>query len=325
MLAARKVASTLQETEIERDKQVAKKEEELQNKIAQIAIKEEAVKQEQVNLDRQKKELSEAQSKLDQERKNFESEKVERERLFKQQKNDYEAMQHRVTAGLEDGGDQATIQVDVGGKPFRTLAQTLCRFRDSTLAQLVIAKPANKDHPGTVFIDRDGENFQFILNYLRSGDEDQLICSVARFTSSDKIYDILEEAKYYNLRHLVKVLQWALVRQETPRPIIEFEGQGTSCGLVTKEPPPGEALNLRGRNFTDHTFDQVRFAHPTSFEGSVLERAVFNKCKFEAAVSFIDTDLRRAKFCECEFPVRIIVTGANKNNATGLPADALED
>ena len=304
---AHTTAINLQTLELKQQKEVKTKEEELGNRAAKLAEKEESLKREAISLEQKKKELSEAESKFIGESQKFKSHMMEREKYFKQQKDDFETVQTQVSAVLAE--NEQAIQIDVGGKLFKTSYKTLCRFPESTLAQLVNAKP---DLPRSMFIDRDGQHFDFILRYLRSSDEEQIMHTVTRY-GADTILDILEEAKYYNLRQLVKILKWGLIRYDTKQGNVFERIDGS---LVTKEPPLGEVVNLRELNFAGNTFDQVHFKHNTSFQGSVLERSVFSKCKFEASVSFIDADLRRAKFVECEFTLPILVTGANWKDAT---------
>ena len=318
MIAVREVASKLQEFELLQQKERKREEEELESRSAALTKLEESLKQECINLEQKKKELSKAEDDFKQQCRKFESDMAEREKHLKQQKNDYDEMQRRMRAAFGDS-EQQVIQIDVGGKTYKTYCKTLCRFADSALAQVVQAKLPTKDHPETVFIDRDAQYFDLILNYLRNGDEESAINTVSKY-SPNEILDILEEAKYYNLRQLVRVLKWALVRcdgiaQDNDALFVTATG---GCH-VTKEPPSGEDVNLRKMNFTDRRFEQVHFKHNTSFEGSVLQRAVFSKCKFEAAVSFVETDLRKAKFVDCEFSVPVLVTGAIKKDAV-LPA-----
>ena len=63
-----------------------------------------------------------------------------------------------------------TIKLNVGDHYFTTTRQTLTKDPNSMLAAMFSGrfdmKPAED---GAFFIDRDGTNFRFILNYLRTG------------------------------------------------------------------------------------------------------------------------------------------------------------
>ena len=100
----------------------------------------------------------------------------QREKRLKQRRDDLEAAQTQATSFFES--DQV-IQIHVGTHTFKTFCKTLRRFPESTLAQSANAIPLTKSH--TMFIDRDGLHFNFILNYLRSSmDEGQILDIVVR-------------------------------------------------------------------------------------------------------------------------------------------------
>ncbi|EGG19891.1 hypothetical protein DFA_06995 [Cavenderia fasciculata] len=65
------------------------------------------------------------------------------------------------------------ITLNIGGKKFQTSKATLTRIKgtyfDVMLSGEVNIKPI-ADTTNTFFIDRDGSNFKYILNYLRDGD-----------------------------------------------------------------------------------------------------------------------------------------------------------
>ena len=313
MINALQVAEHLEKCELQKKREEKSKEEEWKNKSAMLIDEEKRINQERHSLEEKKKELSEAETKFDHERKNLERSMAERDKRFEQQKRDFESTRDRADAMLAN--NESVVDIDVGGQhKFKTFCKTLCRFPDSTLAQLTKGVSGTR---GTIFIDRDGKHFDFILKYLRSQDDEQVMHTITRYTP-DEISDILEEAKYYNLRQLVKVLKWALVTRRNYSDMQPFEREGDN-GYVTKD-----EVNLAEQNFTDRRFEHVQFKHITSFEGSVLERAVFLKCRFEAVVNFADTDLRKAKFVDCEVLQPILVAGANTKGAQ-LPDNVQDD
>mmetsp|Transcript_22500 Transcript_22500/g.46973 ORF Transcript_22500/g.46973 Transcript_22500/m.46973 type:complete len:195 (-) Transcript_22500:50-634(-) len=63
---------------------------------------------------------------------------------------------------------EATIKFTVGGKHFEVSRTPIHRHSDTVLGKLV-SDTWNEDRGKTVFIDRDGDIFAHILNYLRYG------------------------------------------------------------------------------------------------------------------------------------------------------------
>ena len=324
MSAVRSAANQLQSDELERDKKVKRYEEELNSRASKISNAEKELKQQCVELEQEKKKLDAAQRKLVLDCGNFNYQMLQREKHLKQRRDNIEAAKNQLSSLLES--DQV-VEIQVGDQVFKTFCNTLRRFPESTLAQSMDAMPlcteGRSDHPYTMFIDRDGRHFNFILNYLRrGGDEEQFLDYILVHNYDlDTIEDIMEEAKYYNLKQLVKILNWVQLRHHAVHEVAYLISEGlfvssdSSC-TTTKEIPPGEVLDLRMRNFTGIRFERVHFKCNTSFQGSVLERAVFSKCKFEAMVDFIDTDLRKAQFVCCELgPLPILVAGANTKDA----------
>lgn len=63
------------------------------------------------------------------------------------------------------------INLNVGGFKYSTTKSTLAKYPQSMLgAMFTHNMPARVDKDGSYFIDRNGEMFQYILEFLRSGD-----------------------------------------------------------------------------------------------------------------------------------------------------------
>ncbi|CAF1248355.1 unnamed protein product [Rotaria sp. Silwood1] len=90
------------------------------------------------------------------------------------------------------------IQLNVGGTYYTTSKATLCS-QESMLKSL-FQFPLVYDQQKRIFIDRDGQHFRYILNYLRDSYID---------IPSDPIVqnELLREAQYYCLDNLVKFLK----------------------------------------------------------------------------------------------------------------------
>jgi len=83
------------------------------------------------------------------------------------------------------------VGVNVGGQVFATTLETLTKERGSMLEILFSGQyDVDRDTAGNVFIDRDGQRFRHVLNYLRSG-------TIHLGSDPSALREILEEAEYY--------------------------------------------------------------------------------------------------------------------------------
>lgn len=99
---------------------------------------------------------------------------------------------------------QGRIKLDVGGKIFTTSLSTLTKDPDSMLAAMFSGRhEIVKERDGCVFIDRDGTNFRFILNYLRDG----MQALTALPKSRQSLRELRNEAVYYQLFGLVQKIE----------------------------------------------------------------------------------------------------------------------
>lgn len=84
-----------------------------------------------------------------------------------------------------------------------TSAYTLSRIPDTMLATLVSGRcpslPRQSD--GSIFIDRDGTHFRYIVNYLRG---DRGIESLP--DGELELTQLMKEAKYYRINGLVSII-----------------------------------------------------------------------------------------------------------------------
>ena len=106
-----------------------------------------------------------------------------------------------VAKKLEHVHFASTIKLNVGGQHFTTSLQTLTKDTGSMLYAMFSGRFDTKPaEDGYYFIDRDGTNFRYILNYLRTGrlllPEDKLVRE-----------ELLEEAEFYQLRGIVDELR----------------------------------------------------------------------------------------------------------------------
>uniref|UniRef100_F1L668 BTB/POZ domain-containing protein KCTD16 n=1 Tax=Ascaris suum TaxID=6253 RepID=F1L668_ASCSU len=123
--------------------------------------------------------------------------------------------------------DAEIVRLNVGGSLYSTTKQTLLREEDTFFNQLFEADALEKYSQvvlllsdGTYFIDRDGELFVYVLDYLRSG---KLILA----ENFQKVAMLREEAIFYQLDRL----QQQLATYYTARNIAK--GVITNGGLLT--------------------------------------------------------------------------------------------
>jgi hypothetical protein len=69
---------------------------------------------------------------------------------------------------LDDTKITPTVKFDVGGKVFKTARSLILQHEDTMLARLV-SDTWQEDPTKPVFIDRDGDTFRSVLDYLRYG------------------------------------------------------------------------------------------------------------------------------------------------------------
>ena len=119
-------------------------------------------------------EREEARRRLDEERtkRRFEWEEesrklgIEREK-FRQEQEAFAHEKQRISDN--NAATEVMVELNVGGTNFQTARTTLCQQSDSFLAGLVSGRHSvDRDKSGRIFIDRDGEQFRSIVNFLRN-------------------------------------------------------------------------------------------------------------------------------------------------------------
>lgn len=95
------------------------------------------------------------------------------------------------------------IRLNVGGRKYDVSRQTLLSYPDSMLTRLISDKFSSTLVDGRFFIDRNGEIFSYILDYLRDRDSWQPP------TDKDLLIRISQEARFYCLDPLVELTNLA--------------------------------------------------------------------------------------------------------------------
>ena len=93
------------------------------------------------------------------------------------------------------------IDLNVGGHIYTTSLSTLTKYPHSMLGVMFSGRiPVARDSKGNFFIDRDGQTFRFILNFLRS--------SKLRVPSDPQDREqLIEEADFYQIEPLIDAIK----------------------------------------------------------------------------------------------------------------------
>ena len=93
------------------------------------------------------------------------------------------------------------VELNVGGKLYNTTVSTLTRLPNNLIEKMFTGQtPISKDGNGRFFIDRDGEIFAHVLNFLRT----------KSLTLQDNFNDmdaLMQEAEFYEINDLKRLIQ----------------------------------------------------------------------------------------------------------------------
>ena len=102
----------------------------------------------------------------------------------------------------------AVINLNVGGMVHTTSLSTIRKFPDSMLGAMFSGQyEIPVDNNGHIFIDRDGDLFRFVLNYMRGGS----LCLPSNFTELDQL---IKEADFFQIKPLIDDLHIILKVQQ---------------------------------------------------------------------------------------------------------------
>merc|ERR1712142_440543 len=98
-------------------------------------------------------------------------------------------------------GIPSIVELNVGGRLYTTSLSALTRYSDSLLSELFNDRQKLvRDGQGRFFIDRNGDLFGRILDYIRTG-------TLLLPTSFNEMEALLEEAKHFKLKSLVEEVE----------------------------------------------------------------------------------------------------------------------
>jgi hypothetical protein len=161
---------------------------------------------------------------------------------YRKQKS--EQLKTAVANVIKNNNNKDFININIGGKRFITLRDTLLSVKDSFFERLVKSFNSNEE----IFIDRKSDYFHHILDFYRHGRINY------RLFKKEELSLLKEEAEYYNIEAIYKYLEERL--KDVVFVTLDFPGphrhQGTIVGtnniddLSTKDFTTGVCTNTNG-------------------------------------------------------------------------------
>jgi len=124
----------------------------------------------------------------------------------------------QLRSNLSKTSVRGKVLLDVGGREFSTTVDTLTSEKDTFFTALFSSLwELEKDEKGRIFIDRNGELFAEILEYMRN--PDQFLLADERLRQR-----LTNEARFYKLNNLITILTEPERKAEEQRKMVKFEG-----------------------------------------------------------------------------------------------------
>lgn len=161
------------------------------------------------------------------------------------------------------------IKLDVGGYKFSTTLTTLTADPDSMLAAMFSGRfMVEKNEDGCVFIDRDGQYFHHILNWLRNG-------TLPPIESHLEREYLLVESKYYQLTSLNEFLLAQDPLSQPSDPAEKFTLK--ELLLLVNTVPSGRKLQLSSADMRGLNLDGI------SLQGANIKFAKLDRATLQYA------------------------------------------
>jgi BTB/POZ domain/Pentapeptide repeats (8 copies) len=161
------------------------------------------------------------------------------------------------------------IKLDVGGYKFSTTLTTLTSDPDCMLAAMFSGRfPVEKNEDGCVFIDRDGQFFHHILNWLRNGTLPPIENHLEREY-------LMVESKYYQISSLNEYLLAQDPHPHTSDPEEKFTLK--ELLQLVNNVPPGRKLQLASADMRGLNLDGI------SLQGANVKFAKLDRATLQFA------------------------------------------
>lgn len=114
---------------------------------------------------------------------------------------------------------------NVGGKTYCTTKTTLTNQGENFFSSLLSDRiPSLKDKDDNYFIDRNGTLFEFVLDFLRTGDLD--------LPEHISKHALLKEARFYLIDPLIKLLEHLCKESVDKKKLVHSVRTGSSTALL---------------------------------------------------------------------------------------------
>ncbi|XP_070571149.1 BTB/POZ domain-containing protein KCTD6-like [Ptychodera flava] len=120
------------------------------------------------------------------------------------------------------------VNLNVGGTLYTTTRSTLTRHADSMLGAMFSGRiPSLRDSDGNYFIDRNGDMFKYILEFLRNS-------SLHLPEDFKNLAALSAEADFYQIKELIPILSKMMTPQTTAQEFVEIEYHRNEfqCGWI---------------------------------------------------------------------------------------------
>ena len=215
------------------------------------------------------------------------------------------------------------LHLNVGGWKFTTTLSTLCAEKGSVLEKMFSDDfTLSRDSEGAVFIDRSGEYFKFILDYLRgsiAGIDDILFDENTR-------KKLIKEAEYYQLEgmknvlafktksvkkkedcdckaEIIEIIENVIQNKEAIRNVLD-----ESNSIERNVPHEGNFATIENLKLKyNHVYRKYETTISTTFENKIWDRTDFKSSIFQHNIIFKHCSFINASFSSCQFDQNVIV------------------
>jgi len=189
------------------------------------------------------------------------------------------------------------IKLDVGGYKFSTTLTTLTADPDCMLAAMFSGRfIVEKNEDGCVFIDRDGEYFHYILNWLRNG-------TLPPIESQLEREYLLVESKYYQITSLNEYLLAQDPLNHKTDPAEKFTLK--ELLMLVNNVPTGRKLQLPSADMRGLNLDGISL-QGANIKFAKLDRATLQYANLQEIMgqnaSFNNADLQNSDLSLAQLP-----------------------